>query len=150
MSCREALKQICFENRFVVQTKDKIRIGQYSDNKSASILISSRDITEPPKYELLDLAKTVTIPYETSVTLESSSSDLVVDIDHSATYSHEPATDVYLQRVSGDGAGIIMEDNLTNTFVVILGQGVFKLVGRKYVPSGPQNLLTMEDTNIST
>lgn len=149
MSCREALKQICFENRFVVQTKDKIRIGQYSDNKSASILISSRDITEPPKYELLDLAKTVTIPYETGVTLESSSSDLVVDIDHSATYSHGPATDVYLQRVSGDGVGIIMEDNLTNTFVVILGQGVFKLVGRKYVPSGPQNQLTMEDTNIS-
>lgn len=149
MSCREALKQICFENRFVVQTKDKIRIGKYSDNKPAPIFISSRDITEPPKYELLDLAKTVTIPYETGVTLESSSSDLVVDIDHSAVYSHEPATDVYLHRVSGDGTGIIMEDNLTNTFVVILGQGVFKLVGRKYVPSGPQNQLTMEDTNVS-
>lgn len=149
-SCRDALKQICFENRFIVQTKDKIRISQYSDNKAALDIISSSNITEPPKFELLDLTKTVTVPYVNGVSLESNTSDLATDINHSATYAHEPATDVSLVRVSGDGTALLFENNLTNAYVIFLNsQGTFKLVGRKYVPTGGQNQLTMEDQNAS-
>lgn len=149
-SCRDALKQICFENRFIVQTNDKIRISQYSDNKATIDIISSSNITEPPKFELLDLTKTVTVPYVNGVSLESNTSDLATDINHSATYAHEPAADVSLVRVSGDGVAILFENNLTNAHVIFLNsQGTFKLVGRKYVSTGGQNQLTMEDQNAS-
>lgn len=149
ISCREALKQICFADALLVRTNNIISIvDPEREVEVEEYKIEESDITEPPRYDLQHEFRSCTIAYFPFYKLDSNQSDLVAGITSFGVYSHEPATDVQLQRVSTSGTAAILENNLTNTQVAVFEEGEFKLVGRKYNPDGSQQTLTVEDRNV--
>lgn len=148
ISCREALKQLCFSNGFLVRVNNKISIINH-ENEQVRYTIETNDITEPPKYDLQHEFRSCTLTYTPTYNLDSNQSDLVTEITSSGVYSHEPAENVSLVRITESGTAIIMENNLTNAYVTVLGAGEFKLVGTKYSPAGNQRTLTLEDRSVN-
>lgn len=148
ISCREALKQVCFANGFLVRVNNKISIINH-ENESVTYTIETNDITEPPKYDLQHEFRSCTLTYTPTYNLDSNQSDLVTEITSYGVYSHEPAENVSLVRTSGSGLATIIENNLTNAYVAVFSAGEFKLVGTKYSPAGNQRTLTLEDRNVN-
>ena len=148
ISCREALKQLCFTNGFLVRVNNKISIINHK-NESVTYTIETNDITEPPRYDLQHEFRSCTLTYAPNYNLDQNESDLVTEITSSGVYSHEPAENVHLVKTSGSGAATITENNLTNAYVSVLRNSEFKLVGTKYSPAGNQRTLTLEDKNVN-
>ena len=149
ISCREALKQVCFACGLLVRANNIISIVEPEQEEEVEeYKIEEADITEPPRYDLQHEFRSCTLTYEPTYNLDQNESDLVTGITSYGVYSHEPAINVQLRRTSDSGTAALLENNLTNARLAIFEEGEFKLIGRKYSPDGGQKTLTVEDRNV--
>lgn len=150
ISCREVLKQVCFACGLLVRANNTISIANpEQEYEVEEYTIEESDITEPPKYDLQHEFRSCTLTYSPTYNLDSNQSDLVTGITSFGIYSHEPAIDVQLLRISDSGTAVLLESNLTNSQVAVFEEGEFKLVGRKYSPDGGQKTLTVVNSDVN-
>lgn len=141
MSCRDALKQICFAFNLTVldNRNEDIRVKKFVQDLENEDIIESEYITTQPVYFRNLNIKAVSIKSR-DFELENTESDIVTDIEKSGYYVfNEPANNIRAVRTSGTGVATIDETYLTACKVTVRFGGTHKIVGKLYKEKNVQD-----------
>lgn len=134
MSCRDALKQVCFAfNLTVFDNRDeKIRVKKFKQDIQTENIIEYEYVTAQPTYSRNQNIKSISIK-SCDIQLDSAESDVVTDITQSGQYIFsEPTKDVHIVRTSSQGYATFGTAYVTFATVDVIFPGTFKIVGQVY------------------